>query len=267
VKKTEVEHRPRRIAVILGPGSASRYLLDRLRPLLAANPDAELQGVFLEEAGVQHAAELPFVKELCRVTFAVREFNSVQFERSLALRMRSARQALAVLAGHAGVRHHFRNVRGSAVSLLQETIRDSDITAFEPARPRMVPALKPVTNARPGTRVSVLLTDPDSAPDSLRVALQLAEGEPRCVSILMSPGKGGDAKGLRTLLRETLPSSPAQVRPVPSDDLVALAAALREQWASVFVVPATAALTEPRVLQFLLAQVRCPVCLVRTWAS
>lgn len=267
MKKTEAEHRPRRIAVILGPGSASRYLLDRLRPLLAANPDTELQGVFLEEAGVQHAAELPFVKELCRVTFTVREFTNVQFERSLALRMRSARQALAVLAGHTGVKHHFRNVRGSAVGLLQETIRDSDITAFEPARPRMVPTLKPLANARPETRVSVLLTDPDSAFDSLRVALQLAESEPRCVSILMSPGKGCDAKDLRTLLREVLPTAPAKVRPVATDDLAALAAALREQWASVFVVPATAALTEPRVLQFLLAQVRCPVCLVRSWAS
>ena len=263
---TEADNRPRRIAVILGPGSASRYLLDRLRPLLAANPDTELQGVFLEEAGVQHAAELPFVKELCRVTFTVREFTSVQFERSLALRMRSARQALDVLAGRTGVKHHFRNVRGSAVRMVRETVRESGITAFEPARPRMVPVLEPVTDARPGKRISVLLTDSESAPDALRVAVQLAEGESRCVSILMSPVSGEDANDLRTLLREILPSAPAQVRPVPPDDLAALAAALREQWASVFVVPATAALTEPRVLQFLLAQVRCPVCLVRRWA-
>ena len=47
--------------------------------------------------------------------------------------------------------------------------------------------------------------------------------------------------------------------------LALLAAALREQSASVFVVPATPAFTDRPALQFLRAQVRCPVCLVRRW--
>ena len=262
----EMQNGPRRIAVILGPGSASRYLLDRLRPLLAANPDTELQGVFLEEAGVQHAAELPFVKELCRVTFAVREFNSGQFERALALRMRSARRALGVLAGHTGVAHSFRNVRGSAVGLLQETSRETDITAFEPARPSMMSGLEPAPVERSRTRVSVLLADPASAADSLRVALQLAGGNSGSVSVLILPRDGG-ADVLRATMRRSLPKDPAQVRVLKPGDLAGLAAALREQHASVFVVPATPELTERPVLQFLLAQVRCPVCLVRSWAD
>ena len=78
---------PRRVAVILGTGGSGRKLLDLVLPLLLRDREIEMHGVFLEEAEVQHAAELPFVKELCRVTFSVREFTSDQFERSLALRM------------------------------------------------------------------------------------------------------------------------------------------------------------------------------------
>ena len=107
---------PRRIAVILGSGGSGRSLLDLVLPLLSRGREVEMHGVFLEEAEVRHAAELPFVKELCRVTFSVREFNSDHFERALALRMRTARRALAVLARRTGVMHSFRNVRGPAIS-------------------------------------------------------------------------------------------------------------------------------------------------------
>ena len=124
----------RRVAVILGPAGGTEGFLELLLPLLARQPHVEMQGVFLEEAEVQNAAELPFVKELCRVTFSVREFNSDQFERALSLRMRTARRALAVLARRTGVTHSFRNVRGPAISLLLEAVAGSDITVFEPAR-------------------------------------------------------------------------------------------------------------------------------------
>ena len=159
---------------------------------------------------MQHAAELPFVKELCRVTFAVREFTSDQFKRTLALRMRSARQALGVLAGHTGVAHSFRNVHGSAVGLLQETSRETDITAFEPARPHMMSGLESVPDERSRKRVSVLLADPASAEDSIRVALQLAHGHADRISVLLLPKDGG-VDALRATMRRLLPDNPAQV--------------------------------------------------------
>ena len=74
------EKSTRRIAVILGSGGSGRNLMDLVLPLLVRDREVEMQGVFVEEAEVQHAAELPFVQELCRVTFSVREFTSAQFE-------------------------------------------------------------------------------------------------------------------------------------------------------------------------------------------
>ena len=128
------EKTARRIAVIVGSGGTSRRLLDLLPMLLGRDRAVEMQGIFLEEAESLNAAELPFVQELCRVTFSLREFNRDQFERALALRMRSAQRALSVLARRAGVVHSFRNVRGSATQLLLEAAASADIMVFEPSR-------------------------------------------------------------------------------------------------------------------------------------
>jgi len=148
----------RRVTVILEVGGSSRNLLDVVLPLLGPDKAVEMQGVFLEEAELKHAADLPFVKELCRVTFSIREFNSDQFERALALRMRTAQRALSVLAKRAGVAHSFRNVRGSAISLLVETANQSDITIFKPAR-MMAAAMSPRPYKMPAQlRISPVVT-------------------------------------------------------------------------------------------------------------
>ena len=261
----QVETETRRIAVILGPGNASRYLLDRLRPLLAANPDIELQGMFLREANVQHAAELPFVKELCRVTFTVREFNSDQFERALALRMRTARQALALIASRAGVPHTFRDVRGSAVRLLRNAVSDSDITVFEPTHLPVASAISRSSASSPRHRIGVVLRDFETGRDALRVAVQLAEGNVDQVNVLLMPSDGVKACDLRHFARETLPGEPGQMRLISEGGFNELALCLRELVISMLVAPASGDLSSEKGLQFLRQQIRCPVCLVRQW--
>ena len=51
---------------------------------------------------------------------------------------------IAELAQRMGVTHTFHNVRGSAVSLLRETVHSADITVFEPLR--MLTAAPPYTS-------------------------------------------------------------------------------------------------------------------------
>lgn len=261
----QVEKETRRIAVILGPGSASRYLLDRLRPLLAADRDIELQGMFLREANVQHAAELPFVKELCRVTFAVREFDSDQFERALALRMRTARQALALIASRAGVSHTFRNVRGSAVRLLEDAVADSDITVFEPTHLPVASAISPRSDASRKHRIGVVVSDLENGRDVLRIAEQLAEGNMDRVNVLLIPSGGVEAGDLRSFSREALPGEPGQLRLISDGGFNELALCLRELMISMLVAPAAGEMGSEKGLRFLRQQIRCPVCLVRQW--
>jgi hypothetical protein len=255
----------RRIAVILGPGGASRYLLDQLGPLLATDRDIELQGMFFREANIQHAAELPFVKELCRVTFAVREFDTGQFERALALRMRTARQALAVLADRKGVSHTFLDVRGSAVGLLKKAIDESDITAFEPARPPLAQAIRPGKGVAHGPRIAALLCDSTTGESVLRTAAGLAGGDLNSLAILIFPEPDESPGVLRALYRDYLEGEPGHVRLLTQGGFNDLALTLRELFASMLVVPATPAMTSDKSLQFLREQVRCPVCVVREW--
>jgi len=257
---------PRRIAVILGAGGSGRSLLDLVLPLLLRDREIEMHGVFLEEAEVQHAAELPFVKELCRVTFSVREFNSDQFERALLLRMRTAQRALSVLARRTGVAHSFRNIRGPAVRLLRETASTSDITVFEPARWLGTGVPQPLRRGRPSNRIVVVIGDLDSGRSALLAAGHLAEGDAHRVCVLATALAADDAGAVSRLCEEELHGHPARLRVIPSEGGVrALVDAAHAEGAALFVIAATDDLLAPATLQLLRERLRCPICLVRQW--
>jgi hypothetical protein len=240
-----------------------------------------MHGVFLEEAEVRHAAELPFVQELCRVTFSVREFTSDHFERALALRMRTAQRALSVLAQRTGVAYSFRNIRGPAARLLSETARVSDIMVFEPARMIAPPAAHPLAGRRPSRRIVVAVGDLESGRMALLAAAHLAEGDARRISVVATASAAGVAAGgvtldsvldspldnpLINLFRKVLPAQPIRVRIIPDDvGLRGLVDAVRAEGAALFVTAATEALLQPANLHFLRERLRCPICLVRQW--
>jgi hypothetical protein len=258
------EKAPRRVAVILGTGGSGRKLLDLVLPLLVRDREIEMHGVFLEEAEVQHGAELPFVQELCRVTFSVREFTSAQFERSLALRMRTAQRALSVLARRTGVPHSFRNVRGPAVRLLLETASDSDITVFEPTPRFGATVPRP---ARP-PHIVVAVSDPESGRRALRAAGHLAEGDASRICVLAAGSVAEDERAINRLCAEGLSGRPGRLRVVPAEGgMPALVNAARAENAALFVIAATDDLLESASLQLLRERLRCPICLVRKWEA
>jgi hypothetical protein len=255
----------RRVAVILGTGGSGRNLLELVLPLLVRDREIEMHGVFLEEAEVQHAAELPFVKELCRVTFSVREFTSDQFERSLALRMRTAQRAIAVLARRAGVVHSFRNIRGPAVRLLRETASASDITVFEPARRLGATVPRPTLKQQP---IVVAVGDLESGRRALLAAGHLAADQAGRICVLVSGAAAEDPQAINRLCAEQLPGRPGSVRRVPSEGGVpALADAAHAAGAALFVIAATDDLLESANLQLLRERLRCPICMVRQWSG
>lgn len=266
MKANPPEKVTRRVSVILGPGGSSRNLLGAVLPLLGRDKTIEMQGVFLEEAELKHAAELPFVKELCRVTFSVREFNSDQFERVLELRMRTAQRALSVLAKRAGVSHSFRNVRGSAVSLLLETANQSDITVFEPVRTMAAALSFRPYRARSVPRVVVAINELESGRGALIAASQLANGEMSRLSVLLSTSVAGDLVALERLFT-VLPDRPGYVRAMPRITVGVLVESVRSQGASMLVLGATAEFMDPDTLRFLRQRLKCPICLVRYWGD
>jgi len=257
---------PRRIAVILGMGGSGQPLLDVLRLLPGKDTEIDLQGVFIEDDELQRAAELPFVKELCRLTLSVREFHSVQFERAVALRTRTARRAIAELAQHMGVPHTFRKVRGSTISLLQETAYSADITFFEPLRMfAATPVSQHLQTHRSQQRIVVAINDLATGADALIAAALLAEGKIRRISVLLPAAGPAEQDALVRMVSNLLPADPARTLLLSEPGIQSLIAATRAEGANMLVLGASEELLKPESLRSLQQQLRCPICLVRRW--
>ena len=133
MQKTIPDVARRRITVILDIGGSGKPLLDMLPSLLGGNRDIEIDAVIVEEEAQRRAAELPFVREFCRLTTSEREFGTAELERAIALRKQNLRKVMAAATDRAGVVHSFRSVEGFE-NLLNNLAAASDITIFEPIR-------------------------------------------------------------------------------------------------------------------------------------
>ena len=223
----------RRVAVVLGTSGSGQQLLNTIQPLLGKNTEIDLQGVFIEDDELQRVAALPFTKELCRLTLSVREIQSDQFERAIALQARTARRAIAGLARRMGISHTFRKVRGSTLSLLQEIIHSTDITVFEPPRVFSVPPIVPPAHTRRSQQRIVVAA--------------------------------GDLATLEHLTSELLPSEPVRILLLQDPGIQSLVSATRDAHADMLVLDASEELLKPESLRPLMEQLRCPICLFRQW--
>jgi hypothetical protein len=260
------ETSPRRIAVILGTSGSGRLLLDNLWPLLVTKIAKELNAIFVEEDELQRAADLPFVKELCRLTSSLRDFHHMEFERAVAMRTRAARDALEKLARQAGIAHSFRNVRGSALKTLLETVPASDITAFQPLNLFASAPVNSGTRVRPSPRHLVVgINDLVRGSGALLAAGELARGLPCKVTVLAAGDAAGDPGELARRVRLYFPAQAITITAVDAADENVLLQLLRQAGPDLLVLGASESLMEPAVLRQLHQQLRCPIFLVRQW--
>lgn len=253
-----------RIAVVLGVNLSGQLLLNFLQPLLGRDGETNLHCVFIEDDELQQAVALPFVKELCRLTLSVREIHNAQFDHIIALRMRTARKAVAGLARLMGVSHTFDQVRGSTVSLLREAVDAADITVFEPLRKlSATPVKQPVHARRTQQRIVVMLNDPVAGVKALVAAALLAEGDSQRMSILLSSAKRVELNALEHMIDELLPGGRARVLVLTGPGIPSLIAAANAERGDILVLGASEEMLKPESLRTFLKQLQCPVCLVR----
>jgi len=256
----------RRVAVVLGISRADRALLNILQPLLDKETETNLQGVFIEDNELQQVANLPFVKELCRLTLSVREIHSTQFERTVAVRTRSARRAITSLALSTGLPHSFQTVKGSTVNLLRETAHSADITIFEPLRIFAAPAIAlPAPAPRSLQRIVVAVNDFSMGAETLAAANFLAGGKMRRLHLLLTATTSAELDALNRMIEEHFPDDPARIQLIPGAEIQKLIATANSERADMLVLGASEDLLKPESLQTLLKQLRCPICLVRRW--
>ncbi len=101
-----------RILVALDASPQSQVAL-RAAARLAATMQAELQGLFVEDANLFHLCNSPFCREIGLRTAVVRQLESHTVERQLRVLAAEMRRALARAAGEAQVRWSFQVARGA----------------------------------------------------------------------------------------------------------------------------------------------------------
>jgi nucleotide-binding universal stress UspA family protein len=116
----------RRILVALDASPAS---LEGLKAAadLAVRLDAELAGLFVEDANLLRAVESPFIREVCFFSPYARRLDRSQLERQLRVQAEGMRQALERIARQRGLAWDFRTRRGSVARELIAAAGDDDL--------------------------------------------------------------------------------------------------------------------------------------------
>ncbi len=116
----------RRILVAL---DASPHSLAALRAAaeLAADLDAELVGIFVEDINLLRLSDLPLAREMTIYTTSTRRLNRKEIERQLRSQARMAQRALEEVARRRHIRWTFQVAQGIIASELLAAATDTDI--------------------------------------------------------------------------------------------------------------------------------------------
>lgn len=254
----------RRIAVILPASGSGQSLLNILQQLLGKAAEANLHGVFIEDDELQHVVSFPFAKELCRLTLSIREIQDSRLDRTIALRLRSARSSVETLARRMGVSHTFREARGSTISLLRETVHSADITVFDPSWKLATSSIRPsLHGGHPPRRIIVVVDDETTGKEVLLTAIMLADGEAHRISIILRAESPAQLEALQNMTGNVLPGSPNHLLLLADHGVQQLVTTVIAERADILVLGASEKLLKPEPLRFLLRQLECPICVVR----
>ncbi len=218
----------RRILVAL---DATRDSLEALEQAaaMASRMEAELVGMFVEDIGLLNLASLPFAREVSPFGAAARTLDTATIEKELKLQAAQARRALAATAERLHLRWEFQVARGKVEAEILAATARADMVALAKARagaggPRLGHVSRAVAESMPCSvllaapearthrrRVAVIFAAGRAGEAALRVAIRLASGNGRPLSVLV-PAVPGETKAAG---REATANRRFQGLPVP----------------------------------------------------
>jgi nucleotide-binding universal stress UspA family protein len=142
---------------------------------LAAELDAELAGLFVEDVNLQRLLALPFTRELCLLSGELRPFSRAEIERTWRRDAQALQRRLAEAADPLQVRWSFRVVRGRMEAELSLQAQEVDLVVLgrQPGGGFMT-AVQATARARHADPVLVLIDDVARAGSSLDLGARLA---------------------------------------------------------------------------------------------
>ena len=270
----------RRILVALDASHHSLAALDAAAEL-AASLEAELQGLFVEDANLLRLAGLP-VARVVRYPFATpARPDPVRMERELRVQAAQARQALAQASEQRHVTWSFRVVRGQvALEVLAAAMEADLLTLGKASRPltqrvRLGSTARAAATEAPccvlvlqrdmGIRPPVMVTydGTPTAQKALTMAAHLAHQQGGTLTVLILADSPDAAQRLQDQVSDLLHGRRLTVRyrRLMDASRATLAHNVRTEGSGVLVLSGTILAQEP--LQTLLDEVDCPVLLVR----
>lgn len=119
----------KRVLVAMGPAAESRAALEAAARI-AAESEAELVGLFVEESDLLEAASLPLTRVVRSSDFTLATLDRSTMEQGLRVWAAQARATFASVAERWNLRTSFRVVRGSVSEMLLAETRACDLVAL-----------------------------------------------------------------------------------------------------------------------------------------
>jgi nucleotide-binding universal stress UspA family protein len=270
----------RRILVAL---DASRHSLAALEAAaeLAASLEAELQGLFVEDANLLRLAGLPVAREVQYPFVAPTRLDRARMERALRAQAAQARQALATVSERHHIKWSFRVARGEVVLEVLAAALEADLlTLGKASRPltRRVRLGSTAQAAAEGAPCCVLVLQRDVAMQppvvvtydgtptgqkALTMAARLARQQEGILTVMIVAAAPDTAQRLQAEASDLLRRRGLMVRYRRLRDAgsATLTHAARAERSGVLVL--SGAILSQEALQTLLDEVDCPVLLVR----
>ena len=123
------EQKVERIVVALDASQQSKALL-QAAVQMAVQLQAELQGIFVEDADLLRLCSLPFSQDVGRFSATPRQLDSAAIERHFRARALALEQALAQAATAAHITYSFRVTRGRLADELLAAAQDAQLVSL-----------------------------------------------------------------------------------------------------------------------------------------
>ena len=280
MSKQDEERTIRRILVAV---DASRHSLAALEAAaeLAAILEAELLGLFVEDANLLRLAGLPVAREVRYPFVTPARMDRTRMERALRAQATQARQALAAASERRHVEWSFRVVRGEVTPEVLSAALEADLLTLGKASRPLTQRARMGSTARAAAEEApccVLMLQHDveiqppvlaaydgtpTARKALTMAAHLARRQEGALTVLILADTADEAQRLRVEAADTLGRQrpPVHYRRLAGANSTALAREVWSEGGGVLVLSGTILAQE--ALDKLLDTVNCPVLLVR----
>lgn len=182
--------------VLLGlEGSEPAQELLSAATTLARGLHAELAGLFVEDVALLRMAALPFTREVGRSSGVARPIEVGDLERTLQRQAAQVREGLARIAVELALPWSFRVARGTLLDQVLGAAVATDLIVL--GRRRWSAGSAVGVRAEPAAVVCALFDSTEGGHRALLAALELAEGRPELLSLLVSDASAPGLQALR----------------------------------------------------------------------